>query len=79
MENKVLNKVGLIFENVDPKEVLTKAFNMSKDEVIQQVLDSGLKGRGGAGFPTGLKWKFTAAEKDPEKYIVCNADEGEPG
>ena len=79
MENKVLNKVGLIFENVDPKEVLTKAFNMSKDEVIQQVLDSGLKGRGGAGFPTGLKWKYTAAEKDPEKYIVCNADEGEPG
>jgi len=79
MENKVLNKVGLIFETVDPKEVLTKAFNMSKDEVIQQVLDSGLKGRGGAGFPTGLKWKFTAAEKDPVKYIVCNADEGEPG
>ncbi len=79
MENKVLNKVGLIFENIDPKEVLTKAFNMSKDEVIQQVLDSGLKGRGGAGFPTGMKWKFTAAEKDPEKYIVCNADEGEPG
>ncbi len=79
MENKVLNKVGLIFENVDPKEVLTKAFNMSKDEVIQQVLDSGLKGRGGAGFPTGLKWKFTADEKDTEKYIVCNADEGEPG
>ncbi|MBN2665508.1 MAG: hypothetical protein JXR67_03295 [Bacteroidales bacterium] len=79
MENKVLNKVGLIFENVDPKEVLTKAFNMSKDEVIQQVLDSGLKGRGGAGFPTGLKWKFTADEKGPEKYIVCNADEGEPG
>lgn len=79
MENKVLNKVGLIFESIDPKEVLTKAFNMSKDEVIQQVLDSGLKGRGGAGFPTGLKWKYTAAEKDPEKYIVCNADEGEPG
>jgi len=79
MENKGLNKVGLIFESIDPKEVLTKAFRMSKDEIIQQVLDSGLKGRGGAGFPTGLKWKFTAAEKDPEKYIVCNADEGEPG
>ncbi len=43
------------------------------------MLDSGLKGRGGAGFPTGLKWKYTAAEKEPEKYIVCNADEGEPG
>jgi len=79
MENKGLNKVGLIFENIDPKEVLTKAFKMTRDEIIQQVLDSGLKGRGGAGFPTGMKWKFTAAEKDPEKYIVCNADEGEPG
>ncbi|HEX2921100.1 MAG TPA: NADH-ubiquinone oxidoreductase-F iron-sulfur binding region domain-containing protein, partial [Bacteroidales bacterium] len=41
--------------------------------------DSGLKGRGGAGFPTGMKWKFTAAEKESEKYVVCNADEGEPG
>ena len=52
---------------------------MSRDEIIQEMLDSGLKGRGGAGFPTGMKWKFTAAEKSPEKYIVCNADEGEPG
>ena len=60
-------------------EVLIKAFKMSSDEIIQDMLDSGLKGRGGAGFPTGLKWKYTAAEKSPDKYIVCNADEGEPG
>lgn len=79
MENKGLNKVDLIFEKVDPQEVLTKAYKMTNDEIIQQVLDSGLKGRGGAGFPTGLKWKYTAAEKEPVKYIVCNADEGEPG
>lgn len=79
MENKGLNKVGLIFEKIEPKEALTKAFKMSRDQIIQQVLDSGLKGRGGAGFPTGLKWKYAAAEKEPEKYIVCNADEGEPG
>ncbi|MCJ7448802.1 MAG: hypothetical protein MUO72_14030 [Bacteroidales bacterium] len=79
MENKGLNKVGLIFEKINQKEVLTKAFNMSSNEIIQDILDSGLKGRGGAGFPTGLKWKYTAAEKEPEKYIVCNADEGEPG
>ncbi|HOW09861.1 MAG TPA: NADH-ubiquinone oxidoreductase-F iron-sulfur binding region domain-containing protein [Bacteroidales bacterium] len=79
MEKKGLNKVGLIFEKIDAREALTKAFNMSNDEIIQQILDSGLKGRGGAGFPTGLKWKYTAAEKGPEKYIVCNADEGEPG
>ncbi|MCK7535797.1 MAG: hypothetical protein MZV63_34825 [Marinilabiliales bacterium] len=79
MENKGLNKVDLIFETIDAREVLTKAFAMTSDEIIQQILESGLKGRGGAGFPTGLKWKYTAAEKDPEKYIVCNADEGEPG
>ena len=79
MENKGLTKVDLIFEKVDAREVLTKAFRMSNDEIIQQMLESGLKGRGGAGFPTGLKWKYTAAEKSKEKYIVCNADEGEPG
>ena len=79
MENKGLTKVDLIFEKIDAREVLTKAFRMSKDEIIQEMLDSGLKGRGGAGFPTGLKWKYTAAEKSDEKYVVCNADEGEPG
>ena len=79
MENKGLNKVDLIFEKIDNREVLAKAFKMSKDEIIKEMLDSGLKGRGGAGFPTGMKWKFTADEKNPDKYIVCNADEGEPG
>jgi [NiFe] hydrogenase diaphorase moiety large subunit len=79
MENKGLNKVDLIFEKIDTKEVLSKAYKMSSSEIIQSILDSGLKGRGGAGFPTGLKWKYTAAEKEPVKYIVCNADEGEPG
>jgi len=79
MKNTGLNKVDLIFEKVDSEEVLVKAFKMSSDEIIQQMLESGLKGRGGAGFPTGLKWKYTAAEKSPEKYVVCNADEGEPG
>jgi [NiFe] hydrogenase diaphorase moiety large subunit len=79
MGKKGLSKVDLIFEKVDPKEVLTKAFKMTSDGIIKEMLDSGLKGRGGAGFPTGLKWKYTAAEKEPVKYIVCNADEGEPG
>jgi [NiFe] hydrogenase diaphorase moiety large subunit len=79
MEKRGLNKVDLIFEKVDLEEVLTVAYNLPQAEIIQKVLDSGLKGRGGAGFPTGLKWRYTAAEKDPDKYIVCNADEGEPG
>jgi len=79
MENTGLNKVDLIFEKINNQEVLTKAFMMNGDEIIKEILDSGLKGRGGAGFPTGLKWKYTSAEKSNEKYIVCNADEGEPG
>ena len=48
-------------------------------EVIQIVKDSGLRGRGGGGFPTGLKWSFTAANAADQKYVVCNADEGDPG
>ncbi|MBQ7125810.1 NADH-quinone oxidoreductase subunit NuoF [bacterium] len=49
------------------------------DWVIEEILKSGLKGRGGAGFPTGLKWKFTAANKGGKTYMVCNGDEGDPG
>lgn len=79
MKSKGLTKVDLIFESIEPREVLIKAFEMSPADIINKILESGLKGRGGAGFPTGMKWKFTSAEKDSEKYIVCNADEGEPG
>lgn len=79
MEKKGLNKVDLIFEEVDIQEVLTKAYKMTSEEIVLQMLESGLKGRGGAGFPTGLKWKYAAAETSSEKYVVCNADEGEPG
>lgn len=49
------------------------------ENVIQILLDSGLRGRGGAGFPTGLKWKFAAANEADQKYVCCNADEGDPG
>ena len=49
------------------------------EEVIQEVLDSGLRGRGGAGFPTGLKWRFTRDAEGEPKYLTCNADEGDPG
>ncbi|MDP3462874.1 MAG: NADH-ubiquinone oxidoreductase-F iron-sulfur binding region domain-containing protein [Bacteroidales bacterium] len=53
--------------------------NMSQQDVIKEVLDSGLRGRGGGGFPTGLKWKFAFQSESAEKYIICNADEGDPG
>lgn len=54
-------------------------FEMTPQQVIQTVKESGLRGRGGAGFPTGLKWEFTAKVQADQKYVVCNADEGEPG
>jgi NADH:ubiquinone oxidoreductase subunit F (NADH-binding)/Pyruvate/2-oxoacid:ferredoxin oxidoreductase delta subunit len=52
---------------------------MTPEETIQEVLDSGLRGRGGAGFPTGLKWRFIRTAKGDQKYMICNADEGDPG
>ncbi|NLL39325.1 MAG: NADH-quinone oxidoreductase subunit NuoF [Clostridiales bacterium] len=65
---------------MDAYKGLEKAIkSMTPAEVIDQVLASGLKGRGGAGFPTGLKWKFAAAPVADQKYIICNADEGDPG
>ena len=58
---------------------LAKALQMKPEEVIDTVKKSGLRGRGGAGFPTGLKWEFAAKAEGSPKYIVCNADEGDPG
>ncbi|HXV44588.1 MAG TPA: NADP oxidoreductase, partial [Anaerolineae bacterium] len=83
----VLARAGLI----DPEEIedyivhsgyeaLGKALTeMTPAEVIEEMIQSGLKGRGGAGFPTGLKWRFVAQTDNYPKYIVCNADESEPG
>lgn len=58
---------------------LAKALQMKPEEVIDEVKKAGLRGRGGAGFPTGLKWQFAAKAEGSPKYIVCNADEGDPG
>lgn len=60
-------------------EAIKKALGKKPEEIIESVLNSGLRGRGGAGFPTGLKNKFTNQSEGLEKYVVCNADEGEPG
>ena len=65
---------------VDGYQALYKALTtMTQDEVIQEVLDSGLRGRGGGGFPTGRKWMFAKASQGDIKYVACNADEGDPG
>ena len=81
METKKLKKVDIIFENEPGLSyaVLEKTIKRNPDDIILDLIDSGLKGRGGAGFPTGLKWKFTKNEDNPVKYVICNADEGEPG
>jgi NADH-quinone oxidoreductase subunit F len=64
----------------DGYKALEKALkNMTREEVIAEIKSSGLRGRGGAGFPTGLKWEFAYKAKSDKKYIVCNADEGDPG
>ena len=65
---------------MDGYAALGKALTeMSPEDVIQTIKDSGLRGRGGGGFPTGLKWSFTAKNQADQKYVVCNADEGDPG
>ena len=65
---------------MDGYAALGKALTeMTPEDVIQTIKDSGLRGRGGGGFPTGLKWSFTAAQPKGQKYVVCNADEGDPG
>lgn len=87
-QNRIaLRNIGLIDpNNIDDylsregyqalKKVLTE---MSPEEVITEIKESGLRGRGGAGFPTGLKWEFTRKAESDEKYVICNADEGDPG
>lgn len=88
------DQVRIVLENcgvIDPESLeeyrardgyaaLEKALGgMSPDEVIEAVKASGLRGRGGAGFPTGLKWSLATRARAPEKYVICNADEGDPG
>jgi NADH-quinone oxidoreductase subunit F len=68
-----------VYEQHDGYEGLRRALEMDPADIVQAVKDSGLRGRGGAGFPTGLKWSFVAQDTGKPVYIVCNADEGEPG
>lgn len=68
-----------VYERLDGYTALRKAFKAHPDELIQLVKDSGLRGRGGAGFPTGMKWGFIPQNDGKPHYLVVNADEGEPG
>ncbi len=64
---------------LDGYAALAKALQMAPEEIVQEIADSRLRGRGGAGFPTGKKWALAASQSDPEKVVICNADEGDPG
>jgi [NiFe] hydrogenase diaphorase moiety large subunit len=70
---------SVIFDPVKSHEALKKAIKMGRSNVLDAVRDSNLKGRGGAGFPVGVKWNLTATANSEKKFVVCNADEGEPG
>ena len=76
----LLKRADFIFKSDnDWKDVLKKNLNRKANELINELISSELKGRGGAGFPTGLKWKVSSEIDSDEKYVICNADEGEPG
>ncbi len=77
--NNIRNEGPLIFSPVNRGEAISQALAMSPVEVIRAVKTARLRGRGGAGFPTGMKWEFTRAAAGEEKFVICNADEGEPG
>ncbi len=75
-----LNRRGaVIFSDYTSGEAIKKLASMKPKEIIEEVKNSNLRGRGGAGFPTGLKWEFCTRAESTEKYVLCNADEGEPG
>ncbi len=79
VHNNIRRRDKVIFFNYPANSGLKKSLAMSPVEVINEIKTARLRGRGGAGFPSGMKWEFTRAAEDPEKYILCNADEGEPG
>ena len=69
----------VIFSSYKKFEAVKKALKLKREDILLEIKESGLKGRGGAGFPTSTKWMLTAAAKADRKFIICNADEGEPG
>jgi [NiFe] hydrogenase diaphorase moiety large subunit len=69
----------IFIKGIEPNTGLKKALSLSRADVIAEIRNSGLKGRGGAGFPTGVKWNLAATADAEKKFVVCNADEGEPG
>ncbi|MCF8239981.1 MAG: iron hydrogenase [Melioribacteraceae bacterium] len=76
---KIKREGAVLFSEYYRGDGIRKAFTMSRQDILAEIKESKLKGRGGAGFPTATKWMLTAAAKSDVKYVICNADEGEPG
>jgi len=79
VKNNIMKKGPVLFTDYNSGDALKKLVGMSPEVVIDEVKNSNIKGRGGAGFPTGMKWMFCRQAKGDVKYVICNADEGEPG
>ena len=79
VKNNLLKKGQVVFAPFETGSALKKAIAMNPVDVIEEIKKSNLRGRGGAGFPVGMKWDSTSKSEGAKKYIVCNADEGEPG
>jgi [NiFe] hydrogenase diaphorase moiety large subunit len=79
VNNNIMKKGPKLDSNYRVGEALNRVLNTAPEEVINEIKSSNLRGRGGAGFPTGLKWQFCRNSSGDRKYIFCNADEGEPG
>jgi len=79
VSNNIRKKGPVIFGPFEPGSVVKKAVALKPEDVIAEIKRAKLLGRGGAGFPTGLKWEFCRREKSGMRYVLCNADEGEPG
>ena len=79
VRNNIMRRDGVVFNDYQPGAALQRVLSMSSREVIAMVKAASVRGRGGAGFPTGMKWEFARKAPGDVKYIFCNADEGEPG
>lgn len=79
VRNNIRKTGPVVFGNYSTGQALTRVLSLTPEAVIDEVKKANLLGRGGAGFPTGLKWEFCRKEKSEQHFVICNADEGEPG
>jgi len=79
VNNNIRKEGPILMDDITQGEIIQRIVKMQPEEILQEIKHSNIRGRGGAGFPTGLKWEFCRRAKGDQKFIFCNADEGEPG